>query len=189
MRGHTRALKAATRRRTPKKLREAPRLTKIAMEIRKAVEADIPNLLPLMRELAEFEKYAEDFAVTEAVLREQGFRHSPPEFHCLVAEKGGELVGFLVYYFVPFTYRAKPNLIIKELYIAGQHRSRGVGKLLMQAVAKEAAWSGCGMIKWWVAKWNKRGIEFYKRFGAKIDRDWHEFQLSERALRDLAESG
>jgi hypothetical protein len=71
------------------------------MEIRKAVEADVPNLLPLMRELAEFEKYAEDFAVTEAVLREHGFRHSPPDFHCLVAEDRGELVGFLVYYFVP----------------------------------------------------------------------------------------
>lgn len=158
------------------------------MEIRKAVEADIPNLLPLMRELAEFEKYAESFAVTEAVLRERGFRRSPPEFHCLVAEKGGELVGLLVYYFVPFTYRAKPNLIIKELYIAEQHRSRGVGKLLMQAVAKEAARSGCGMIKWWVAKWNKRGIEFYKLLGATIDSDWHEFQLSERALQDLVGS-
>jgi hypothetical protein len=44
------------------------------------------------------------------------------------------------------------------------------------------------MIKWWVAKWNTRGIEFYKRFGAKIDSDWHEFQLSEKALRDLAAS-
>jgi len=45
------------------------------------------------------------------------------------------------------------------------------------------------MIKWWVAKWNKRGIEFYKRLGAKADSDWHEFQLSEKALRDLAASG
>jgi hypothetical protein len=99
-----------------------------SLQIRKAVEADIPNLLPLMRELAEFEKYAEAFAVTEEVLREQGFRRSPPDFHCLIAEDGTELVGFLVYYFVPFTYRAKPNLIIKELYIAGRHRSRGVGQ-------------------------------------------------------------
>jgi GNAT superfamily N-acetyltransferase len=157
--------------------------------IRKAVEADIPNLLPLMRELAKFEKYAEDFAVTEEVLREQGFRRSPPDFHCLIAEEGVELVGFLVYYFVPFTYRAKPNLIIKELYIAGRHRSRGVGQLLMKAVAREAARAGCGMIKWWVAKWNERGIEFYKRLGAKIDSDWHEFQLSGKAFRDLAASG
>jgi GNAT superfamily N-acetyltransferase len=159
------------------------------MEIRKAVGADIPKLLPLMRELAEFEKYVEDFAVTEAVLRKQGFGDTPPDFHCLVAEEGGELVGFLVYYFVAFTYRAKPTLIIKELYIASPHRSKGVGKFLMRAVAREAADAGCGVIKWWVAKWNKRGIEFYKQLGAKIDNDWHEFQLSESALRDLAASG
>jgi hypothetical protein len=44
------------------------------------------------------------------------------------------------------------------------------------------------MIKWWVAKWNERGIEFYKQLGAKIDSDWHEFQLSEKEFRDLAAS-
>ena len=159
-----------------------------ALVIRKAVEADIPNLLPLMRELAQFEKYAGDFAVTEEVLREQGFRRFPPDFHCIVAEEDRQLVGILVYYFVPFTYRAKPNLIIKELYIAGSHRSRGAGKLLMKAVAKEAALTGCGTIKWWVAKWNERSIKFYERLGAHIDSDWHEFQLSEKAFRDLIAS-
>jgi GNAT superfamily N-acetyltransferase len=158
------------------------------MRIRKAVESDISNLLSLMRELAEFEKYANDFAVTEDVLREQGFHRSPPDFHCLIAEQGGGLVGFLVYYFVPFTYRAKPNLIIKELYIADGYRSRGVGKLLMKAVASEAEQAGCGMIKWYVAKWNERGVQFYERLGATIDPNWHEFQMSEKAFRDLAAS-
>ena len=158
------------------------------MSIRKAVETDISNLLPLMRELAEFENYGTDFAVTEDVLREQGFRRSPPDFYCLIAEERGELVGFLVYYFVPFTYRAKPNLIVKELYIADGYRSRGVGKLLMKAVAKEAEQSGCGMIKWYVAKWNDRGIQFYERLGATIDPNWHEFQMSEKVFRDLAAS-
>jgi GNAT superfamily N-acetyltransferase len=156
------------------------------MRIRKAVERDISNLLSLMRELAEFEKYADDFAVTEDVLRQQGFHRSPPDFHCLIAEEGGELVGFLVYYFVPFTYRAKPNLIIKELYIADGYRSRGVGKLLMKAVAREAKQADCGMIKWYVAKWNERGVQFYERLGATIDPNWHEFQMSEKAFRDLA---
>ena len=145
-------------------------------------------MLPLMRELAEFEKYAGDFAVTEEVLREQGFRHSPPDFHCLVAEEDGGLVGLLVYYFVLFTYRAKPNLIIKELYVAQQYRSKGIGKLLMKAVAKEAERSGCGMIKWWVATWNQRSIQFYQRLGARIDSDWHEFQMSEDSFRDLTAS-
>ncbi len=156
------------------------------MQIRKAVETDIRNLLPLMRELARFEKYDDTFAVTEKTLREQGFRRSPPDFYCLVAEENGGLVGLLVYYFVPFTYRAKPNLIIKELYVAEQHRSKGVGKLLMKAVAKEAVQAGCGGIKWWVAKWNHRSIQFYERLGARIDPDWHEFQMSEDSFRGLA---
>jgi GNAT superfamily N-acetyltransferase len=158
------------------------------MQIRRAVEADVPNLLPLMRELAEFEKYADDFAVTEEVLREQGFRRSPPDFHCLIAEDDGALIGLLVYYFVPFTYRAKPNIIVKELYVVDGHRSTGVGRLLMKEVAKEAKQAGCGMIKWYVAKWNQRSIEFYQRLGARIDPDWHEFQMSEKVFRDLTAS-
>lgn len=159
------------------------------MEIRKAIEEDVPNLLPLMRQLAEFEKYANDFAVTDELLREQGFHRSPPDFHCLIAEEASELVGFLVYYFVPFTYRAKPNLIIKELYTEESHRSRGVGKRLMKAVARQAEEVDCGMIKWSVAKWNQRGIKFYERLSARIDHDWHEFQMSDKAFRDLAASG
>jgi GNAT superfamily N-acetyltransferase len=159
-----------------------------ALKIRKAEEADVPKLLPLMRELAVFERYIDAFAITEEVLREQGFRRSPPDFHCLVAEENEALVGMLVYYFVPFTYRAKPNLIIKELYVAEQQRSKGVGKSLMTAVAREAAESGCGQIKWWVAEWNRRSIQFYERLGAKIDDDWHEFQMSEDEFRNLAAS-
>jgi GNAT superfamily N-acetyltransferase len=158
------------------------------MRIRKAVEADIPNLLPLMRELARFERYDDDFAITEEMLREQGFRRSPPDFQCFVAEENQKLIGLLVYYFVPFTYRAKPNLIIKELYVADGRRGEGVGRLLMKAAVREAEQAGCGMIKWWVAKWNDRGIEFYEQLGARIDPDWHEFQMSEKAFRDLAAS-
>ena len=156
--------------------------------VRKAVEADVSNLLLLMRELARFEKYEKSFAITEEVLREQGFHRSPPDFHCLVAEESGGLMGLLVYYFVPFTYRAKPNVIIKELYVADGHRGKGVGKLLMKAVAKEAEKADCGLIKWYVAKWNYRGIQFYERLGARIDPDWHEFQMSEKVFRDLAVS-
>ena len=145
------------------------------------------DLLSLMRELAHFERYADDFAVTEEVLRAQGFRRSPPDFHCLVAEENKTLVGLLVYYFVPFTYRAKPTLIIKELFVTDGYRSKGVGGLLMKAVAREAEKAGCGLMKWYVAKWNKRSIQFYERLGARIDPDWHEFQMSQQAFRALAD--
>lgn len=65
-----------------------------------------------MRGLAEFEHYLDVFAVDEYVLREQGFRKDPPDFSALVAERGGNLVGMLVFYLVPFTATAKPTLYI-----------------------------------------------------------------------------
>ncbi len=58
----------------------------------------------------------------------------------------------------------------------------------MKAVTKEAAQADCGMIKWYVAKWNERGVQFYEQLGATIDPNWHEFQMSEKVFRDLAAS-
>jgi GNAT superfamily N-acetyltransferase len=158
------------------------------MEIRKAREADIPQLLVLMRELARFEIYIETFAVTEEVLREQGFRRSPPDFHCFVAEENNQLIGMLVYYFVPFTDRAKPKMIIKELYVAEGHRQRGVGRLLMKSVAAVAVQRDCGVIKWQVAPWNVDSIRFYEQLGATINNDWIELEMSAKSFRDLATS-
>ena len=65
--------------------------------IRPATEQDIPQLLPLMRALAKFEHYLDVFAVNEDILREQGFRNDPPDFHAFVADADGTLVGMLVY--------------------------------------------------------------------------------------------
>jgi GNAT superfamily N-acetyltransferase len=157
------------------------------MKVRRAVERDFSQLLLLMRQLAEFENYADEFVITEEILRDQGFRRSPPDFYCVVAEENGKIIAFLVYYLIPYTYRAKPNMVIKELYVAEGFRSKAVGTLLMRAAAEEAVRAGCGRIKWWVAKWNKQGIEFYERLGARIDPDWHEFQMPEEAFRKPAE--
>ena len=158
------------------------------MLIRKAVEADVSKLLVLMRELARFEEYIDAFAITAETLVEQGFRRAPPDFQCFVAEEDGELLGMLVYYFIPFTYRAKPNVIVKELYVSETARGRGIGRSLMRAVANEAVKGGSGAIKWYVANWNSSGIDFYERLGAKANRDWLEFEMSEELFRQLAAS-
>lgn len=159
-----------------------------SMLIREAKETDIPKLLALMKELARFERYIDVFAVTEDDLLVQGFRRSPPDFHCFVADEAGELIGMVVYYFIPFTAVAKPTLFIKELFIAAEGRSRGTGKLLMKAVAVEAMLKGCGAIKWQVAPWNKEGIKFYERLGAKANHDWVDFGMSAEAMRELGSS-
>lgn len=158
-----------------------------AVRIRAAVETDIPALLPLMRGLAEFEGYLDVFAVTAEVLLEQGFRRSPPDFHCLVAEDGeGEPAGMLVYYFVPFTARARPTLFVKELYVAPAARGRGVGEALMRAAAREALAAGCAQVRWQVAGWNEAGKRFYERLGAEPDPVWVDYALSHDSIRALA---
>jgi GNAT superfamily N-acetyltransferase len=158
----------------------------MTITIRLAAEQDIPQLLPLMRGLAEFEHYIDVFAVNEDVLREQGFRKTPPDFYALVAEVGGQLVGTLVYYIVPFTATAKPTLYMKELFVAEGARGRGVGESLMRAAAREAVQRGCGAIKWTVANWNHDGQRFYERLGAEGNPVWVDYGLGGDALEALA---
>jgi GNAT superfamily N-acetyltransferase len=143
-----------------------------------------------MRRLAEFEHYDADFAVTAETLLAQGFEREPPDFHALVADhpdSGGTLLGMLVYYIIPFTFRARPTLFIKELYVAESGRGQGIGEGLMRAAAAEALARGCATIKWQVAEWNTRAREFYERLGATADHVWVDYALSEPALRRLAE--
>lgn len=163
-----------------------------AVHVRLAFDADVPALLPLMRGLAEFERYADTFAVTEDVLRERGFRRSPPDFYALVAEGDGDaesgLLGMAVFHLVPFTAEAVPVLFLKELFVAPGARGRRVGEALMRAVAREAVGRGCGRVRWQVADWNEDGQRFYARLGAEPDPVWVNYALSVEAVRALAGS-
>jgi len=84
--------------------------------IRKAIESDSENIWRLMKEFAIFEKYDDSFAITPQIVRESGFRKSPPDFHCFVSEIDKEISGILVYYFLPFTALNRPAIYLKELF-------------------------------------------------------------------------
>src|SRR5256885_7453194 len=158
------------------------------IRIRRAVAADVPALLELMQRLAEFELYAADFAVTTETLMALGFEREPPDFYALVAEAPhapGELLGMLVYYLIPFTFRARATLYIKELYVGETVRGRGIGEALMRAAARKAVAHDCTSIKWQVADWNTRARAFYERLGAAPDHVWGDYGLNESALPKL----
>ena len=156
------------------------------MNVRHWLEADISSVLPLMRDLAVFEEYIDSFKVTEAVLLEQGFKTSPPNFYCLVAELETQIVGVLVYYFLPFSASAKPVLYIKELFVRDTARGHGAGKMLMRRAALEARDAGCSGVKWTVADWNEPAKRFYKTLGARANPVWIEYGLDSANLETLA---
>ena len=158
----------------------------VSVTIRLATAHDIPRLLLLMRDLAEYEQYLDVFAVTESILNRQGFEKSPPDFYALVAENGDDLVGMLVYYFIPFTATAKPTLFIKELYVSEAARGQQIGERLMTKAAQQALEHGCASVRWAVANWNTGGKRFYERLGAVANPVWVEYGLSGETLAKLA---
>ena len=130
-----------------------------------------------MRDLAVFEKYIDSFAITPDIVGESGFRKSPPDFHCFVAECEGEIIGILVYYFLPFTAQNRPAIYMKELFVKEEYRNQRIGEQLMEALKNEAKLHDCSQIKWTVAPWNEAGLKFYERIGATENTDWLNYEL------------
>lgn len=144
--------------------------------IRKAAETDSDQLWSLMQRLAVFEKYIGSFAITPEIVRESGFKKSPPDFHCFVADAGGKLAGMLVYYFLPYTAQNRAAIYMKELFVDENFRGQKLGEQLMNALKEEAVAYNCKQIKWGVAPWNQGGLKFYQRLGATENPDWLNYE-------------
>ena len=147
--------------------------------IRRAVAADAPQLLSLMRGLARFEGYDDRFAVTVEALLERGFSPDrPPEFTAWVAEIDGTLVGYAVIYVIPYTFDLRPTVVLKELFIDESARGRNFGNGLMSAVIEHARTMNARLIRWQVLPENDAAKNFYRQHGASVDADWENWFIA-----------
>lgn len=140
--------------------------------------ADAPQLLSLMRELAVFEGYIDDFRVTEADLLSFGLGPQV-RFGALVAAAvaSGRVLGMAVHYLIPWTYDLRPTLVLKELFVAEAARGAGVGHGLMEAVTGEARRIGAPRIDWLVLAGNEAAAAFYRGLGGRQDDTWLRWRL------------
>lgn len=157
-------------------------------QVRPARLEDAEALYGLMVELAVFERYVDRLAITVEDVIDAGFRKSMPDFAAIVAEdaESGALIGMAITYVITYTYAARPILVVKELYVAGEARNLGVGTALMAEVARLAVRMNCLAVRWQVAPWNDGGRRFYERLGATEDREWVNYALQGEALEQLA---
>ncbi len=141
--------------------------------VRRAQPADAAALLSLMRELARFEGYLDQFRVSEADLLARGLHGGEPaQFTAFVADRGGQLAGYAVVYTVPYTYDLRPNLMLKELYVDASTRGQGIGQALMAAVIEFGQQAGCARLKWEVLATNAPAQQFYRSLGGAHDTRW-----------------
>lgn len=154
--------------------------------VRAMVPRDVSSALRLMRELARFEGYDEEFRVTENDLLEHGFS-SEPRFRAFVAEdlRRGGLRGIAVVYSIPWTYTRRPALVLKELFVDESARGRGVGRMLLRRVARHAQEQGADQLRWTVLSDNHSAQQFYSELGGVVDSPWVAWRMDAHALRAL----
>ena len=140
------------------------------INIRRAVKEDCPRLMELVQELAVFEKAPDEVTVPMEHFVESGFGPNPV-WWAFVAEEGGKIHGFALYYIRYSTWKGQ-RLYLEDLLVSEAMRGKGLGKLLFERVLEEAKEKNYSGMVWQVLDWNEPAINFYKKYNAVIDNGW-----------------
>lgn len=157
----------------------------MTVTIRSGEPADVPVIAELIRGLARYEKLDDQVSMTEDKLTQALFGERRYA-ETLLAEDGGEAVGFALFFHNFSTFLAKPGIYLEDLFVSPEHRGKGIGRLLLERLARLAVDRGCGRLEWAVLDWNVEAIKFYERLGARPNSEWIVYRLTSEALERLA---
>ena len=156
------------------------------LEIRAATEDDVPLLLSLIKELAEYERLSHEVVATENSLREWLFGERPVA-EVLIGEHRQQTAGFALFFHNFSTFFGKPGIYLEGLYVRPEFRRAGIGRALLVRLASVARERGCGRMEWSVLDWNEPAIGFYRGIGASPVSGWTVYRVTGKALEELGE--
>ena len=163
---------------TAKKLMKDPIVT-----IRVGSKKDLPRVLELVKELAEFEKAPHEVINTVELMEQDGFGTNPI-FGLFVAEVEGQIIGISLYYWRYSTWKGK-RLYLEDIIVTENMRGQGIGKLLFDRTMQHTLDENCSGMMWQVLDWNEPAINFYKKYGSKIDGEWINCTLERQQIEGL----
>jgi GNAT superfamily N-acetyltransferase len=158
-----------------------------SLQIVPATEAEIPVILGMIRDLAEYEKLTHLVVATEERLRQTLFGKRPAA-DVLLASWDSEWAGIALFFSNYSTFLAQPGIYLEDLYVKPHLRGKGIGFALLKRLTEIAVERGCGRVEWEVLDWNEPSIQFYKRLGAAPMDQWTRFRLTGDAIKQLAGS-
>jgi GNAT superfamily N-acetyltransferase len=158
----------------------------VSITIQPATPDDIPAILSLIRELAEYEKLSDRVSATTESLRRDLFGPRPYA-EVLMGQLNGHPVGYALFFHSYSTFLAKPGIYLEDVYVQPAARGVGVGKALFRTVAKIARDRACGRLEFSVLDWNQPSIDFYLAHGAEAQAEWTMYRLAGDAIARLAD--
>lgn len=151
--------------------------------IRDARSGDEDAILALLKEFAEFERLTHIFRLTTEVIAHD-FIGEHRRVICQIAEVDGTTAGVMIWIRTYGTFSASPGIYLEDLYVRPQFRRRGIGKALLQRLARE---DGANYIHWSVLDWNRAAAQFYETLGAARIAEWELYRISGEALQRLTQ--
>lgn len=153
--------------------------------IRPATADDVPSMVGLVRELATYERAAEEVELTPELLDAALFGDHPKVFaHVAVVE--GEVAGFALWFVSFSTWLGRHGIYLEDLYVRPEHRGEGLGKALFAELARVCVERSYGRLEWSVLDWNTPAVDFYRAHGATPQDEWTVFRVTGDSLRELA---
>jgi len=161
--------------------------------VRVAERGDVPVLLSLFGELAEYEHLEHELKATEEQLSEALFGERPAA-QALIAERTAgsgspEVLGYALFFPTFSSFLASEGVWLEDLFVRPSHRGEGVGKALLAAVAALVRERGGERLEWAALDWNELALGFYRRIGAQTTNEWITHRLDGEALERLAGEG
>tara|TARA_R110000772_G_scaffold84432_1_gene178215 strand:+ start:742 stop:1215 length:474 start_codon:yes stop_codon:yes gene_type:complete len=155
------------------------------MNIRIAKKKDAEIIFELIKELASYEKAAQEVLCSVDDVEASLFGADAKAF-ALIAENDNTVYGYAVYFYNYSTWLGKNGIYLEDVYVRPPYRNQGIGKALLKYVAKIAVNENCSRFEWAVLDWNTPAIEFYESLGAKAQDEWISYRLSGEKLKQFA---
>jgi GNAT superfamily N-acetyltransferase len=149
-------------------------------------EADLPDVVAMVRELAEYEHALDQCELTVDALRAALFGPAPVLYGHVAVQGDGRTVGIALWFLNYSTWTGVPGIYLEDLYVRREHRGGGAGRALLAELAAECVRKGYQRLQWSVLDWNTPSIEFYRRLGAELTPEWIGCRMTGDALAELA---
>jgi len=157
--------------------------------IRPIEAADVPTVVDLVYELAEYERLRELCHLDSEQLQNALFGPTPALFGLVAEDPEHKVVGYALYFLNFSTWEGVHGIYLEDLYVRPDQRGSGLGRALLTGLATIADERGYARVEWSVLDWNAPSIEFYRSLGAEPMDGWTVFRLTGPALRRAAEIG